>query len=255
MTSKNTEISSVDSSIKERLLCTLQFESTLNYEDNLKTLVEQIEQTPENAIILAPEVCLTDFDYEHIEEASIFSAQAIDKLLKLAKERIICFTVIEKQNNGTFYNLAKVLHNEKVVHQQSKSKLFNLGDEDKYFAENKEEKLSLFEIDGIKFGLLICFELRFKQYWKDLEGADIILVPARWGKVRAQNFAVLTEALAVMNQCYVMASDASSEDCTSMSGIISPFGKTSRNGNALCLAIPYDKQEIRLMRRYLNVGI
>ncbi len=241
--------------MKQHSLYTLQFESTSNYENNLKTLIELIEQTPDNAIVLAPEVCLTDFDYEHFDEAALFSTHAIDELLKRSNDRIIALSVIEKQNNGTFYNVAKVLHNQKVVHEQSKSKLFNLGDEHKYFSENKEEKPSLFEINGIKFGLLICFELRFKQYWQDLEGADIILVPARWGKARAQNFTVLTEALAVMNQCYVMASDANSDDCTSMSGIISPFGESTRNGNDLCLVRPYDKQEIRRMRRYLNVGI
>jgi hypothetical protein len=58
-----------------------------------------------------------------------------------------------------------------------------------------------------------------------------------------------------MNQCYVLAADASNEDCTSMSGIITPFGKTARNGNALCLLSTYDKQEIRKMRKYLDVGI
>ena len=105
------------------------------------------------------------------------------------------------------------------------------------------------------FGLMICFELRFKQYWQDLEGADIILVPARWGRIRSDNFKVLSESLAVMNQCYVLAADASNEDCTAMSGIISPFGKAVRNGNNLCLLDSYDKQEIRRMRRYLDVGI
>lgn len=241
--------------MKQHSLCTLQFKSTNNYEKNLKLLIKLIEQTSDNAIILAPEVCLTDFDYEHFEEASTFSAQAINTLLKLSKDRIITLTVIEKQKDGNFFNVAKVLHNEKIVHEQCKNRLFRLGDEHKYFTEGTDKKLSLFEIDGIKFGLLICFELRFKQFWQDLEGADIILVPARWGKNRSENFRVLTESLAVINQCYVMSADASNNECTSMSGSISPSGKASRNGNALCLASPYDRQEINKMRRYINVGI
>lgn len=241
--------------MKKRLLATLQFESTDNYENNLKLLIELIEQTPENTIILAPEVSLTGFDYEHFESASAFSIKAVQELLKLCKKRIIALTVIEKRENGKFFNIAKVLHNGKIVHEQCKNRLFKLGNEHKYFSQEKDENLNIFEIDRIKFGLLICFELRFKKYWIDLEGADIILVPARWGKNRSENFKVLTESLAVMNQCYVMGSDASNEDCTSMSGIITPFGKTARNGNALCLFSPYDKQEIRRMRRYLDVGI
>ncbi len=241
--------------MQKRLLCTLQFETTDNYEKNLKTLIDLINETPDGTIVLAPEVCLTNFDYEHFEAASAFSSKALEILRPLSKNRIIALTVIEKRENGKFYNVAKVLYQEKLVHQQCKNKLFKLGDEHKHFSAGKDDKLSLFEIEGIKFGLMICFELRFKQYWQDLEGADIILVPSRWGKNRSENFKVLTESLAVMNQCYVLGADASNEDTTSMSGIISPFGKAVRNGNTLCLLSEYDKQEIRRMRRYLDVGI
>ena len=239
----------------KRFLSTLQFSSAENYEENLHTLITLIEETPENSIVLAPEVCLTGFDYEHFEAASAFSLKAIDKLLKLSKERIITLTVIEKRENGKFFNIAKVMHKEKVVHEQSKNMLFKLGDEHKHFTAGKDKNFKLFEVDGIKFGLMICFEMRFKNYWIDLEGADIILAPSRWGKNRTENFRVMTEALAVMNQCYVLGADASNEDCTSMSGIITPFGKAARNGNNLCLITEYDKQEIRRMRRYLDVGI
>jgi len=238
-----------------KYLSTLQFSSSENYEENLQTLITLIKETPNNTIVLAPEVCLTGFDYEHFEAASSFSIKAIDTLLKLSKERIISLTIIEKRENGKFFNVAKVLHKEKVVHEQSKNMLFKLGDEHKYFTAGKDEHFKLFEVDGIKLGLMICFEMRFKNYWQDLEGADIILAPSRWGKNRTENFRVMTEALAVMNQCYVLGADASNEDCTAMSGIITPFGKAARNGNNLCLITPYDKQEIRRMRRYLDVGI
>jgi len=241
--------------LRKRFLATLQFSSTENYEDNLHTLINLIAQTPDNSIVVAPEVCLTDFDYLNFEDAANFSKQAITKLLPLSKSHIIVLTIIEKKEDGNFYNVAKVLHKEHVVYEQCKNKLFTIGEETKYFTPGEDEKLSLFEVDGIKFGLLVCFELRFKQYWQNLEGADIILVPSRWGKLRADNFRDLTQALAVMNQCYVLACDASNEDCTSMSGIISPFGKAHRNGNALCLTSEYDKQELRKMRRYLDVGI
>jgi len=238
-----------------RQLITLQFESTNNYQDNLNTLINLIKETDEDAIVLAPEVCLTGFDYDNFDKAADFTSTAMPELLKLAQTRIITLTLIEKTDNGKIFNFAKVLHNNKAVYTQAKNRLFKLGDEDKFFSEGTDKNLSLFEIDGIKFGLLICFEIRFKKYWIDLEGADIILIPARWGKIRTENFKVLTESLAIINQCYILAADASNDDCTSMSGIISPFGKALRNGNTLCLKSTYDKQEISKMRRYLNVGI
>jgi len=238
-----------------KYLCTLQFSSTQSYEENLQTLVTLINETPENSLVLAPEVCLTGFDYENFEVAAAFSAKAIETLLKLTQTRTIVLTLIEKQANRKFFNVAKVLHNGKIIHEQAKNKLFKLGDEHKHFSEGRDEHFKLFEVDGSKLGLMICFEMRFKNYWQDLEGADIILVPSRWGKNRTENFKVITEALAIINQCYVLGADASNEDCTRMSGIITPFGKAARNGNKLCLITPYNKDEIRKMRRYLDVGI
>jgi len=112
-----------------------------------------------------------------------------------------------------------------------------------------------FEIDGLKFGLLICFEIRFKQFWQRLEGADIVLIPAQWGKLRTQNFVSLTNALAIINQCYVVASDTANSDTTGMSGIITPFGEEQRNGKEVILVADYKEKEVRKMRRYLDVGI
>lgn len=239
----------------QKFLSTLQFSSTKNYEQNLQTLITLINDTPENGIVLAPEVCLTDFDYARFDEAASFTKSAIEELLPLSKNKIIILTLIEKRKNGKFYNVAKVMYKENIVHEQCKKELFTLGEETQYFTALEDESPTIFEVEGIKFGLLVCFELRFKKYWMDLEGADIILVPARWGKLRADNFKVLTQALAIMNQCYVLGADASNEDCTRMSGIITPFGNASLNGNALCLTSTYDKQELRKMRRYLDVGI
>ncbi len=235
-------------------LCPLKFPTTSDYKSNLATLIDLIRQTREESIVLAPEVCLTGFDYERFEQAAAFSNTAIDRLLPLSQNRTVIYTQIEKRETS-FYNIAKVLHHGEVVHEQMKSRLFKLGDEHHYFTEAPDGQTIRFEIDGVRIGILICFELRFKSLWQKLEGCDIIAVPAQWGKLRRDNYTVLTEALAVMNQCYVIASDADNPDTTGESGVITPFGKAFRNGNEPCLCLPYEKKEVRKMRRYLDVGI
>ena len=104
-------------------------------------------------------------------------------------------------------------------------------------------------------GILICFELRFKHFWKQLEGSDIIAIPSRWGKLRTQNFISLTNALAIVNQCYIVASDSSNEDFTAQSGIITPFGEETRNNSLKLLSQAFELSEIKKMRRYMDVGI
>ena len=249
-------ISSPGSKFIERPLCSFAFVSENNsYEENLSTLLLLIKQAPPNAVIVIPELSITNFDYEHFDMAADYAAVITKVLLEAADEQIIAATMIERREDGKIYNVAKVFHRGKVVHTQAKVELFKFGGEHDYFAEGEESEITLFEVDGLTFGLLICFEIRFKQFWKVLEGADILLIPAQWGKLRTQNFVSLTNALAIMNQCYVVASDTRNSDTTGMSGIITPFGEERRNGETLCLTEIYKEKEVRKMRRYLDVGI
>jgi len=243
------------SEFKERPLCTLRFNTEdSTYEENLRTLHSLIDEAPDSAIIVAPEVCLTNFDYDHFDEAADFTEIALPSLLQKSEIKTIILTVIERRSDG-IYNVAKILHKGRVIHEQAKAYLFKFGGEHDYFAEGSSDEIVLFEIDGIKMGIMICFELRFKTLWKKLEGADIIAIPSQWGKLRTQHFLSLTNALAIMNQCYVLASDTSNSDMTGMSGIISPFGEDVRNVEKACLNGLYSEKEIIKMRRYLDVGI
>jgi len=240
----------------ERPLCSLSFVSEeRSYEENLTALLTLIKSAPDDAIIVIPELAITNFDYDHFEAAAAFAKVITNKLSEAADGQIIAATMIERRADGKIYNVAKVFHRGSVVYEQAKAELFKFGGEHDYFAPGSENEIRRFEIDGLKFGLLICFEIRFKQLWKALEGADIMLIPAQWGKLRTQNFVSLTNALAIINQCYVVASDTNNSDTTGMSGIVTPFGEESRNGEQLCLTETYKEKEVRKMRRYLDVGI
>ena len=225
-----------------------------DYNANLQTLLDLVSQTPKNAFIVAPEVCLTGFAYDNYDEALDFADTASQAIKKASKDKTIILTMLERFNDEV-YNFVKVFHNGEIVWQRAKAKLFRFGDEHKYMSEGNSNDVEIVEIDGLKIGVIICFELRFKNYWQKLEGCDIIAVPSWWGVLRTEHFKTLTSALAVMNQCYVVASDSLNEECTKMSGIISPMGEEQRNGNKPCLTVAYDKQEIKKMRRYMDVGI
>jgi len=244
MTSKKSELS----------LCSLLFETTPDYSRNLQTLLQLIEQTNANTIILAHEVCLTGFDYENLEKAIDFSLYASEELLRASKDKTVVLTMLEKRENEV-YNMAKVFHNGELVHERAKMRLFKLGSEEKYMCEGEDTSFEIFELYGIKIALLICFELRFKELWRKAEGADLILVPSWWGEVRKEHFATLTKALALMNECYLVASDALNPECSGLSAIITPQGEVTLNGNKPCLKMRYNQKNIALMRRYIDIGI
>jgi len=236
-------------------LCSLLFDTiTPDYNTNLQTLLTLIDKTAPKSLIVAPEVCLTSYDYDNFEAVLEFAELANEALKIASRDKIIILTMIEKKD-GEVFNLAKIFHNGEVVYERAKARLFRFGDEHKYMSEGKDEDIQIVEVDGIKIAIFICFELRFKELWKKSEGADVIAVPSWWGVLRTEHFKAFTQTLALMNQCYVVASDSLNEECTKMSGIITPQGEVQRNGNSPCLEVEYNQKEIDLMRRYMDIGI
>ena len=228
----------------------LQLPSKMRYQENLDKLLELLKGNQDKQIIVAPEVYLTAYDYEHLTTAAKFSAKALKILKREVDEQIVVMTLILEEDEY-FVNQAVVIHKHKVVYKQNKVKLFKLGDEDLYLMAGKKKKIQPFEIEGVKYALLICFELRFKDLWKQIEGVDVVLVPARWGLPRKRHLEILSSALAVMNQCYVLLSNSSDSDMASSSAIISPNGDIVTDDRKEMLEGLIDFREIKKMRRYI----
>ena len=197
---------------------------------------------------------MTAYDYDNFEAVLEFAPIAIEAIKKASMGKTIILTIIEKKD-GEVYNFAKVFYNGEVVYERAKAKLFRFGDEHKFMKEGSFDNIKIIEVNGIKIAIFICFELRYKELWQMSEGADVIAVPSYWGVLRTEHFKAFTQTLAIMNQCYVVASDSLDEECTKMSGIINPQGEVIRNGDKPYLEIPYSKKEITLMRRYMDIGI
>ena len=231
-------------------VATLQLPSHKRYQENLDTLIFYLKAHQDKHIVLAPEVFLTSYDYEHMATAAKFSANALKTLKKEVGEQVVVLTLILEEGDA-FINQAVVIHRHKIIHRQEKVKLFKLGDEDLYLKAGRKKKIKPFEIDGVSYAILICFELRFKDLWKQVEGVDVVLIPARWGIVRKNHLEVLSQALAVMNQCYVVVSNSSDADMAKSSSIISPTGKTILDDSAEVIEGSIDFREIKKMRRYI----
>lgn len=237
------------------MLCALQFAyEGHSFAHNFATLKALVEQTPEHSIILAPELCLSAYSYDTMKEAASFSVEMLPTLEKLSAHKTVGLTLIEKTEHG-YVNNFKLFHHGKLTYTRSKAKLFSLGDEQRYFFEGNTKEIAIIELNGIKIAVLVCFELRFPKLWEQIKGADLILVPAYWGKLRKQHFEVLTTALAITNQAFVLCSNSADETMASGSGIITPFGDVTRDDTATLIMQPFDFHEIKKMRRYLDIGL
>jgi omega-amidase len=235
-------------------LVSLQLKTTNNFEENLQNLVLHIKNSPQDSLIVAPELCLSGYAYENMDNAVKITNLAIPLLNNLAQDKIIALTMTTKIEKK-YFNTLFVFSKGSIVHTQSKHNLFPLGEEEKYFTSGSKDDIKIIKIDGLKIASLICFELRFIEHWKKLQGADIILVPAMWGKIRKEHYETLTKALAITNQCYVIASDSANDDMAKSSGIINPFGEELKDDTSTIITQKFNQNLIKKMRRYINTGI
>ena len=217
----------------------LQFSPSFDYQQNLDKLTNIIKNS-NSQLIIAPEVCITDFDYKNWDKANRFAKKIKETILALSENKIIVLTIIENNKNRAY-----LFYNQKIVYMREKVKLF--GYEKKYF-EVGEIEPEIFEIDGVKFAILICFEIRFIEYWQKLKGVDIVLIPAMWGKERKNHLLTLSNALALSLQNYVIVSDG----LANSSGICSPWGEEIRNKDEI-LNVDIDLKYIKKIRKRLSL--
>jgi len=230
----------------------LQLKNNPNYEKNLEKIKHYLTILPKNALIVAPEVCLTDYDYQNLEKACEFGEYALNELLNMVNEQILCFSLLLKENNN-YVNKAVVLHKNKIVHSQNKHKLFKLGDEHLFLKAGDGNDIEVFEIDGVKYGVLICFELRYKELWIKLQDAQIILAPSQWGLPRKRHLEIIGQGLAVVNQCFCLIANSAKETMASSSAIYSPMGGKIINDFSELITSKIDLKEVKFMRRYLKL--
>lgn len=235
-------------------LISLQVKTSNNFQENLDNLLTLIKQCEEESIILAPELALSGFCYDKMQEASEFSFKAIEKIKNLSINKTIALTFITKKDEN-YYNTLHVFNNQNIIHTQNKVKLFPLGNELEYFKAGQEEDIKIIEINNIKIACLICFELRFPELWEKVKGADIILNPAMWGIKRKDHYESISKALALVNQSFIIASNSANEDMAKGSAIISPFGNVIRDDEKQIIKIKADLSEIKKVRKYINIGL
>ena len=235
-------------------LIALQIKTTSNFQENLTYLKDLINLCEVESLILAPELALSGFSYDMMEEAAQFSQKAIEEIKELSKDKTIALTFITKKENK-FFNTLYIFHNLQIIHTQSKVKLFPLGNELEYFSSGNVDNIKIIEINGLKIATLICFELRFPQLWEKIKGADIILNPAMWGIKRKDHYESISKALALVSQCFVIACNSADENMAKGSAIISPFGIVKKDDSKEIIEDFFDLNEIKKVRTYINIGL
>jgi deaminated glutathione amidase len=85
-------------------------------------------------------------------------------------------------------------------------------------------------LDGGRFGMMICYDLRFPEMARmlTLAGANILLAPSGWvqGELKVDHWQTMIRARALENGCYVIAPDQVANIYIGHSMIVDPLGRT-----------------------------
>lgn len=80
---------------------------------------------------------------------------------------------------------------------------FTYGGEDDHYRGGDEAVVA--DVDGVRVGLTVCYDLRFANlYWDLGPDVDLFVVPANWPCARREHWRALLVARAIENQCFVL---------------------------------------------------
>lgn len=130
--------------------------------------------------------------------------ERIGAFAKKYSVNIIAGSVVNKKDEGV-YNTAIIFdRNGKPIGEYDKTHLFTPMEEDRYF--KKGNHLTFFELDGVRCGIIICYDIRFPELTRSytIKGIDMLFVVSQWPKVRIPHLLALTKARAIENQMFVV---------------------------------------------------
>lgn len=174
------------------------------YENSTKILNSIIDNECGSGFIVFPELCLTGFPENNVQELWEESKYYFNKIVLESKKikSTIVIGHIEKKN-GFFYNSCFFIKNAEIVHVHRKTRLWS----DDIGVFSAGDSYSVVDIDDVCCGAQICFELEFPEGSRALskKGVQVIFMPNGNMHPYEKTHYILTQARAIENQCFVIS--------------------------------------------------
>lgn len=189
-------------------------------------------------LVVFPELWSTGYDLENApQHATPTTAGVFASVAALARQHHIYIlgSCLAELAGGGVGNTA-VLHTPTgdIAATYSKLHLFQLMAEHHHLTAGQTPTLA--ETPHGRFGLSICYDLRFPELFRHyaLRGAEAVFVPAEWPHPRLAHWRTLLRARAIENQMFVIACNRVGESAGTRffghSCIIDPWGETLIEG-------------------------
>ena len=146
--------------------------------------------------------------------------EIFSKFAKQNSVNIIAGSVMNLKDDKIYNSNFVFNRNGEAVSEYDKIHTFSPAREDEIITSG--ENYGIFELDGVKCAVAICYDLRFGDFIKSLCGAgqgenseknraDLLFIPAQWDEKRINHWKILNFARAVENQVFVCSVNGSGE--------------------------------------------
>ena len=211
-----------------------QFAVSEDPDENLAFIANEVDSARDDGVrlLVLPEGVISR--NPHDDDAAVRGAQPIDGpfvsgLIRLSLEGVAIAGTFHLRENSIVLNVALVIDGGQIIHRYDKIHLydaFNSKESDRVTPGT--EAPVPFDIEGIRFGIITCYDVRFPEIARDLtlKGAQAILVPAAWvrGPLKEDHWRSMLVARALENTVYVVGCGESNERNIGMSMTIDPLG-------------------------------
>lgn len=174
-----------------------------NKKENLKKVHEYIAlHAPKTDVFVLPEMFSTGFSMNSHTLSETNDGETISLIQESAKKynTAICGSFIAF-DSGKYYNRGFFITPDQEYFYD-KRHLFRMGEESDYFSSGN--KRLMFQHKGFNICLLICYDLRFPVWARNIDNEyDLLIYVANWPEARAKVWNTLLEARAIENMCYV----------------------------------------------------
>lgn len=198
-------------------------QNRINFTEKINSINESVD------LIVLPELFSTGFTMSADKVYETMNGETIKWMKKIAsgKQSALAGSIIIKDNNQ-FYNRMLFVHPSGKVDYYDKRHTFTFAGEDKVFASGTEKVIV--EYEGWKICPLVCYDLRFPVWSRNVEDYDMLLYSACWPAPRMVAWNSLLKARAIENMCYCIGvnrigTDFLGNDYSGYSGVYDVLGE------------------------------
>jgi len=227
-----------------------QFDPVFNEkETNLRSILVALKSTNAQVVVL-PELPFTGYNFKDRDELRLLAeepakSEAIEELIDICKKkRINIVTGFAEKDRDKIYNSSILLSHKGILHIYRKLHLFN---REKEYFDKGNIPLTVTKTNGIKIGMMVCFDWIFPEVARSLalQGADLICHPSNLVLNLCQQTMI---GRAIENRVYIITSNRCGSEkrphgeitFTGQSQIVSPKGDVihlgPKKGNELYVA-------------------